>query len=184
MLTVLGGANAQSVQFSGAAESVSGSTDDSGAFTASCTTGGSSQLSLQFQESSRIESRQITKGKPTGSWEDSSGNQHQMTPRSLYSPPSWFCPVVALSDVVSATNLTIGYVGDEEKNGANLAHFTVNAVPPGAARRSLYSVISHGLTSSSTHRLLDRLCSTLTPIQTMMPVLTSLSKFNSPTRCK
>src|SRR5438477_1260431 len=104
-LALQGGASVRGVSFSGTAESIAGSTSDSGSFIGNCTTGGSSQLSLQFSGGSRTETREITNGIPSGNWQDSNGVQHAMAPHNLYSPSSWFCPLVMLSQVVSASNL-------------------------------------------------------------------------------
>ena len=130
-LSVLGGTNVQGVSLSGTSESIAGSTDDTGSFTGNCTTGGSSQLNLQLSGSSRTETRQITNGIPGGSWIDGTGNKHAIVPHNLYSPSAWFCPLAALSQIVSAGNANIQFIGNEEKNGATLAHFTVTSIPPG-----------------------------------------------------
>ncbi len=130
-LAGLGGTNIQGVTLTGNSESTAGATDDTGPFTANCTTSGSSQLSLQLSNGSRTETRQVTNGITSGSWLDSQGVQHSMVSHNLYVPASWFCPAVALSQVVSASNLNIQFIGDEEKNGATLAHFTITSIPSG-----------------------------------------------------
>jgi hypothetical protein len=130
-LAALGGTNLQAIAMSGNTSSIAGSTEDSGSVTASCATGGISQVSLQFSGGSRTESRQIANGIPSGSWTGSDGEQHAMVPHNLYSPASWFCPLITLQDIVSGSNLNIQFIGDEEKNGATLAHFVITDLPAG-----------------------------------------------------
>lgn len=132
-LAGMGGTNIQAVTLTGSAESTAGSSDDTGSFTGNCSTGGSSQLSLQLSSGSFTENRQTTNGIPSGNWVDSSGVQHPMAQHNLLSPASWFCPVVALSQIVSATKLNYQFIGNELKNGATLAHFTINNVATGTS---------------------------------------------------
>jgi hypothetical protein len=128
---VMGGKNVQALTLTGNAEFIAGSTDDTGSFTGNCKISGSSQLSLQLSNGSRTEIRQTTNGTSSGTWADHSGVQHAIVPHNLYAPSAWFCPVVELSQIVSAGNLNIQFVGNEVKDGATLAHFTVTSVPPG-----------------------------------------------------
>jgi hypothetical protein len=123
-LSGMGGATIQAISLTGTAESYAGSSNDTGTFIGSCSTSGSSQLSLQMSGGSLTESRQATNGVPSGNWVDSSGNQHAMVQHNLYTSSSWFCPVIALSQLVSSSNLNIQFIGEEQKNGATLEHFT------------------------------------------------------------
>jgi hypothetical protein len=130
-LAALGGTNIQGVTMSGSPDSIVGSTEDTGSFTGSCAAGGSSQVALQLSGGSRTETRQMANGIPSGTWTGSDGVQHKIVPHNLYSPASWFCPVIILQDIVSASYLNIQFIGDEEKNDATLAHFVITAIPPG-----------------------------------------------------
>jgi hypothetical protein len=130
-LAVMGGTNVQALALTGNAEFIAGSTDDTGSFTGNCASGGSSRLSLSLSSASRTETRQIANGTQSGTWTDSNGVSHAIVPHNLYAPAAWFCPVVELSRIVSASNLNIQFIGNEEKDGATLAHFTVTSVPPG-----------------------------------------------------
>ena len=123
-LTVMGGANVQAISLTGTAESSTGSSSDTGSFTGSCNTAGSSQLSLQLSGGSLTENRQTTNGAPNGSWVDSAGTQHAMVQHNLYTSSSWFCPVIALTQLVSSSAPNIQFIGEEQKNGAALDHFT------------------------------------------------------------
>lgn len=124
-LNLLGSTGLPGLSLAGGAGTFAGATQDSGTFTATCGAGGTSTLSLQLSAGSRIESRQITNFIPTGSWTDSQGVVHAMAAHNLYSPSSWFCPGVALEDILSASALTIEFIGNEQKNGTTLSHFTV-----------------------------------------------------------
>ena len=130
-LVALGGASIQQVTLTGTAEFIAGATDDTGSFTGNCAYGGSSRLSLSLSSASRTETRQVANGTPSGTWSDGNSVSHAIVPHNLYAPAAWFCPVMALSQIVSAGNLNIQFVGNEEKDGATLAHFTVTSVPPG-----------------------------------------------------
>jgi len=128
-LAGMGGSSIQTVTLAGSAESIAGSSDDTGTFTGNCAMNGSSQLSLQLSGGSRTENRQVTNNIPTGSWIDSSGAQHPMVQHNLYTPASWFCPVVALSQLVSSSSVNVQFIGNEQKNGTTLGHFTVTCTP-------------------------------------------------------
>jgi hypothetical protein len=124
-LNLLGSTGLPGLSLTGGVGTIAGATQDSGTFTATCGAGGTSTLSLQLSAGSRIESRQITNFIPTGTWTDSQGGVHAMAAHNLYSPSSWFCPGVALEDILSASALTIQFIGNEQKNGTTLSHFTV-----------------------------------------------------------
>jgi hypothetical protein len=64
-----------------------------------------------------------------------------MVSHNLFSPASWFCPAPAIEQVLSAANLNIGFIGNEEKNGTTLAHFTVSSIP--AAATAPYQLVTH-----------------------------------------
>lgn len=130
-VVAMGGANLQGINLSGSAESIAGATDETGTFTASCATSGTSQLTLDLGSDTRTESRQTVNGVPAGSWTDSQGAQHAMAYHNLLSPASWFCPVIALAQIGSATNLNIQDAGQVTKNGANAEHFVVTSPLPG-----------------------------------------------------
>ena len=125
-LAALGGTNIQTIAMSGNSEYIAGSTNDTGSFSGSCAVGGSSQFSLKLSAGTLTETRQTTNGLPTGTWTGIDGIQHAIAYHNLLTPASWFCPVVALSQVVSNPNLNIQFIGNETKNGANAAHFQVN----------------------------------------------------------
>jgi hypothetical protein len=48
-----------------------------------------------------------------------------MASHNLLSPTSWFCPGVALEDILASGQLTAEFIGNEQKNGATLSHFTI-----------------------------------------------------------
>jgi len=156
--TGMGGTNLQAISLTGTAESSTGSNDDTGSFTGSCNTAGSSQLSLQLSGGTLTENRQTTNGSPSGNWVDSNGTQHAMVQHNLYSSSSWFCPVIALSQLVTSTNLNIQFIGEVQKDGATLQHFTSTAVQAGTG--APYTLAAH----------LSQVDIYLNP-QTQMPVL-------------
>jgi hypothetical protein len=158
VVTGMGGANAQTVTLNGTSELFAGSNNDTGSFTANCSISGSSQLAVQLSSYSFTETILNTNGIPSGSWVDSSGVQHPMAQHNLYTPASWFCPVVALAQVLSTKNLTVQFIGNEEKNGATLAHYTTIVTALGTG----------GPTALLTH--LSQLDIFLNP-QTLMPVV-------------
>ncbi len=125
----MGGASIQTVTLSGNAETIAGSSNDSGTFTGNCAINGSSQLSVQLSSSSRTENRLVTNNFPSGNWTDSSGVQHAMVLHNLYTPASWFCPVVELYQIASSSSVNVEFIGNEPKNGMTLAHFTVTSIP-------------------------------------------------------
>ena len=141
VLTSMGGANSQVISLTGTAESGTESNTDTGSFTGSCSTAGTSQLNLQLAGGSLTENRQNTNGTPSGHWVDSSGAQHAMVQHNLYTSSSWFCPVIALSQLVSSTNLNIQFIGEEQKDDAMLEHFTSTAVQPGTG--APYTLAAH-----------------------------------------
>ncbi len=140
-LSLLGSTNLQALALSGNSETVAGATNDSGAFTASCGVAGSSQLSLQLGAGTHIEKRQISNTIPVGSWVDSEGTSHTMGSHNLYSPASWFCPALAIGQVLSTTDLDIVFAGNEEKNGATLTHFAVSSIS--ASSKPQDKLLSH-----------------------------------------
>jgi len=130
-LAAMGGTNVQAYTLTGNAEFIAGSTDDTGSFSGECNISGSSQLSLQLSNGTRTETRETKDGIPGGTWTDSNGVRHAIASHNLFAPSAWFCPVVALSQIVSAGNLNIQFIGNEEKNGATLEHFTITSTPSG-----------------------------------------------------
>jgi hypothetical protein len=132
-LAGLGAANIQGSSLSGNAELIAGTTDATGSFTASCAVNGSSQLQLQLSSASSTETRQITGGVPTGNWVDSQSVKHSMAIHNLYTPESWFCPHIALSRLLQNSSLAIQFVGNESKNGASVAHYSLAATAPDTA---------------------------------------------------
>ena len=128
---MVGQSTIQNVTLSGTAQSTAGSSNETGSFTANGNTNGSSHLSLQLTNDSHTDNIQTTNGIPSGNWVDSNSVQHSMAQHNLLTPASWFCPVVALSQIVSATNLNVQFIGVEQKNGTSLAHFTITAMSQG-----------------------------------------------------
>jgi hypothetical protein len=136
-LAGLGATSIQRASLSGNAEFIAGATDETGSFSASCAVNGSSQLQLQLPTMSRIESRQTAKGIPAGYWVDSQGIQHSMAGHNLYAPESWFCPQIALSKFLQNSSLAIQFVGNETRNGASVAHYSIAATASGTTKLSL-----------------------------------------------
>jgi len=131
VLTTLGAAQLQGSTLSGLANSNAGSTEDSGPFTATCSVNGSSRLDLQLSANLRTEQRDVTSGVPSGYWTDGQGNQHSMAGHNLFTPESWFCPAVAISRIVQASNMDIQLIGEESRNGATVEHFRAESIPSG-----------------------------------------------------
>jgi hypothetical protein len=141
VLSGLGAANIQGSSLSGNAESIAGSTDEMGSFTASCTVNGPSQLQLQLTSASRTETRQKTDGAPTGHWVDNEGTEHKMAGHNLFAPESWFCPHIVLSKFLQDSSLNIQFMGNESKNGASASHFTIAA--PARDTKALSAFMAH-----------------------------------------
>jgi hypothetical protein len=116
-------AGTSSVNLSGNVESKAGSSGDNGNFTATCGVDGSSQLTLQLSSGTHKETRSISAGVSQGAWSDPEGNLHSISSFNLSAPASWFCPGITLAQIVSRPDAQIEFIGLEEKNGANLAHF-------------------------------------------------------------
>ncbi len=140
-LSLLGANSLQKLDLSGSAEAIAGSTDDIGTFTASCNALVGSQLTLRMSQSSRTEVRQPVNAAPNGYWTDDKGTSHTIVPHNLYSPQSWFCPAIALRQILLSASLALQFQGTEEKNNVTLEHFVIKNVPAGASAQD--QLIAH-----------------------------------------
>jgi hypothetical protein len=129
-LVSIGATGVQSTSLSGNSEFIAGSLDVTGPFTAQCALGGSSQLQLQLPSNSRTESRQTSNGTATGSWIDNEGVTHATAGHNVLTPASWFCPHIALSDILQNQSLNLQFVGQETKNGESVLHLSIAATEP------------------------------------------------------
>jgi hypothetical protein len=101
---------------------------------------GESRLSLQFSNSSRTETRQMVNGVPSGEWTGKDGVQHAMALHNLHTSSSWFCPSVALSDILSAKGFGVEFVGHENRNELTVEHYTISAKSPvNGAQNTLFT---------------------------------------------
>jgi hypothetical protein len=132
---MLGQASIQGFSLSGTTETVAGDSEIPGTFSATCAAGGNSQLSLQLGNTSSAENRSSTSGIQGGFWIDSDGIQHPFAFHNLYTPSSWFCPAIALTDILSESNASIQFIGSEVKNGVPVNHYTISSVPDSTAFR-------------------------------------------------
>jgi hypothetical protein len=126
-VSLLGASNLQSLTLSGTSETVAGSSTDSGTFSAGCTSTGSSQITLQQSAGTRTEKRQNLNSVAVGTWIDIDGTTHAIATQNLNSPSSWFCPALAIDQVLSASNLDITFIGSEQREGQTLVHFSVSS---------------------------------------------------------
>jgi hypothetical protein len=140
-LSTMNASSTQNITLSGRAEFIAGSTDQTGSFTGQCAVSGTSQLQLHLPAMSVTENRQITNGIPSGNWIDSQGMQHVEAGQNLFTPPSWFCPAIALSQSVQSTATTVQFVGNETKAGIAVAHFTI--LTPTAATLPQNALLTH-----------------------------------------
>ncbi|MGA9670304.1 MAG: hypothetical protein WBQ94_13920 [Terracidiphilus sp.] len=141
LTAMVGKSTVQDVTLNGTAETISGSTDETGSFIASCAVNGSSRLELQLSSVSRTETRQTTNGVLTGIWVDSHGEQHLMAGHNLVTPQAWFCPDIALARFLQDSSLAIQFMGNESKNGAAADHFSIAA--PAADKTAPNVLIAH-----------------------------------------
>lgn len=136
-LVSVGATGIQSTAISGNSEFIAGSLDVTGTFAAQCAIGGSSQLQLQIASNSRTENRQTSNGTATGNWVDNEGVTHAMAGQNVLTPASWFCPHIALSDILQNQSLNLQFVGLETKNGEAVFHLSVAASEPDNTPTSL-----------------------------------------------
>jgi hypothetical protein len=121
----LNAGNVGSVQMSGVLELPSGTSIDSGSFSAQCSISGTSQLQMQSSSGSQTENRQMTSGVATGNWIDSQGAAHPMANQNVQTSSAWFCPQIALTEILQSNTFAILFVGNETRNGNATLHYSV-----------------------------------------------------------
>jgi hypothetical protein len=114
-----------SLGLSGTFEAPAGDASETGSFSAGCGISGTSQIQMQLSSGSRTENRQMVSGVAAGNWVDEQGALHQMPLHNVQTPPGWFCPQIALAEILQSTGLAILFIGNETKGGIPVLHYSV-----------------------------------------------------------
>lgn len=128
------------IELSGTAEYILGSTDETGAFTASCDLSDQSKYSLRLSSKTYEESRVEGDENTSGTWTDEQGNAKDMALHNAVTPAAWYCPQVVVARILKSRKLSISEVVDSgDEDTANLIHLVVspNAVSDEIKRRTL-----------------------------------------------
>jgi len=108
----------------GSAEWIAGSDDETGTVVLK-TTSVASRMDLSLSAGTRSEIRSSAEGGPVGSWAGHDGVSHAMANHNLMTDPGWF-PAFAIGNLLSSSNITLTYVGEESRNGASVVHISAS----------------------------------------------------------
>lgn len=125
-----GGQTLTDVTLTGAANSISGSDNQSGTATIKAVMAGASILSLSLSSGQRSEIMNVSETPPVGSWSGADGAVHQMAFHNLLIGPFWFFPAFALGASSSASGAVVTYIGPETHNGQAVQHLTITQFSP------------------------------------------------------
>ena len=120
-----GTATVSDVTLSGAARRIAGADDESGSVTVKALARAGIRIDLSLPSGSRSELRDTSTAEPVGSWSGADGVQHAISNHNLITDPGWF-PPFALSNLLSAPNAIITYVGPETHDGQAVIHITAS----------------------------------------------------------
>jgi hypothetical protein len=106
------------ITLSGTAESLAGSTHETGTAVLKATADGSSEIDLSFPSGQRKEVRANTALGPMGSWIGPDGVRHAIAPQNLFTDGTWFLPAFTLNRV-KRHNLALKDASVDTKDGAD-----------------------------------------------------------------
>jgi hypothetical protein len=127
LLAMLGKNSVQDVTINGSAESIAGSTDESGSTVFRATATGSSRIDLDFPSGTLISTRQISAGVPVGAWIRGSGTPQALVQHNLWSGNAWPFPAFTIEQMLGDPSMVVSYVGTE----GSLLHFSAVEQPTG-----------------------------------------------------
>jgi hypothetical protein len=136
--------------FSGAAEWIAGSDDDTGTFGAHCSSENSSSLQLNLSSFMRTETRTVVHGMPSGEWTDNNGHSHPISQHNALSPASWFCPHLSVLFALADPLYSVQYLGQTSRDKELVDDFLITRI---SARENAFDAWMSGL--SDVHVLLD-----------------------------
>jgi hypothetical protein len=125
VLVSLGAARLSGSSMNGTFQSFAGSDADEGNFTAKCGIDGSSNIQFQTATGPKTETRNSVDGVTAGTWTDSHGEIHSMAQHNTLGPGAWFCPHLALGELLADSSLRIQYQGQTTKDGQLVDDFYI-----------------------------------------------------------
>lgn len=117
-----GSAKVGDVTFTGTAEWIAGSDDETGTATYRALSG-AYRLDMAFRNGERSEMVSPIGGAPTGSWIGIDGISHAMANQNMMVDAGWF-PLFTLSSLISSPNTTLTFFGQETRNGVSVIHIS------------------------------------------------------------
>jgi hypothetical protein len=114
-----GSTTVSDITLTGTAQRIAGSDSETGSVTYQAVSI-ANRLDLNLSGGTWSEIRNATSG-PAGNWIGPDGSVHEIAQHNLATDPGWF-PIFTISNVLSATNGVLTYVGPETKNGASVIH--------------------------------------------------------------
>jgi hypothetical protein len=101
-----------------------------GSISLSAAANGQSQIQLQLPSGSETETRSISRFWRAGTWTDSSGAAHPVSPQDLVGPhPAWFYPSFILMSGLGSPGYVSSDLGVETRNGMSVEHIAVWQLP-------------------------------------------------------
>ena len=87
-----------------------------------------SRIDLVLPDESRTEIRTSPDGVPQGTWLDSGGSVNSMAVHNCLTDAAWFFPALTTLSRTSNPNLSLIYVGQENRNGISVQHVQFSSV--------------------------------------------------------
>jgi hypothetical protein len=128
------------VTLTGTVERIAGSDDETGTATYKAIAS-SSRLDLSFSTGNRSEIRGSTASGPSGTWIGPDSESHPMANHNLLTDVGWF-PVFTIQNLLSSSNVSLTYVGQETKDDLAVTHIRAAQEFP-SSPASMASVWQH-----------------------------------------
>lgn len=144
LAALIGSVTISDVTLTGTAQRIAGSDDETGTATVTAMAGGYSKLSLNFPSGLRGEIRNPSaiplpgalppnapaaaaqSAQPVGAWSGPDGTLHPIVSHNVMTDPTWFFPAFTLTDIATATNYVLSYIGPETLNGQSVVHIAAS----------------------------------------------------------
>jgi hypothetical protein len=151
---LIGSAVINDATLTGTAHRIAGSDDETGSATLRIMSNGSTKLDTAYASGTRTEIRSMSGSIPSGSWTDTDGTSHQISPHNLIFDGDWYIPAVPIARLVSSVGSINDYVDNETLGTQTVAHIVVQKnvsyVPAEAARLFLHLSETHIFLDTST----------------------------------
>jgi hypothetical protein len=122
LATLTGATQIADITLTGTATRVAGSETGSGTVTLKALGASSSRMDLSLSDGTRSEIRTSPSGAPQGQWLSPNGSYNSMALQNCFTDAVWFFPALTVLSQTPNPNLSITYVGQQNKNGISVQH--------------------------------------------------------------